>query len=905
MAMTYQNFASLGVNLNRQKYGPLDISNVFTSEADLKYYLTKGTFTTGVSEYWYKSASEKVVPYPYEGQVLATVIDGVVNVYALSLDAEGNFQTQEIGAKVEVDGKTIKLNADGKLELVGIPADITGKTLVPSLVNGELTWAEPDTSTAEGQAQEIEGLKTRVTALEATVNGTGEGDEHVKGLVEKVADNAQAIADEVNAREAAIGVEANGEAPATGLYKAIADALKAAKDYADENDANTVYDDTVLSGKVNDNASAIAIIQGQIGDTESGLVKDIADNKKAIEDLNTAYAEADADTLEAAQTYTNTAISDLEIDIDREDSVDYIIIKKNGVVIDKVNASLFVQDSFLDDVNYDPETRKITFSWKMGDGSTKSDEIEVADLVDTYTNGTGLKLENNEFSVDTTVIATVESLNAVASVANAAQTAQQVSDAIDAKIENANLGQYAKAADVESTLEGYYTKTDIEGKGYAVATEVASTYATKAELTTHESEIANELLAYAKTADVNAELTKKIETGSIAHSSETVAEGVTVEGTKLNIVVDAYTKQEVRDYVADVIEDMTGGESAADVLLALNNHIATYEEKVGQIDAKDAAQDTAIAKAQADATQGIADAKKVSDDLAALDTRVGNNTNEISVVKGTITTVNETLSGKVTALENKDIELAGLITGLDTAVKGNATTIGEHTADIAALEAKDSEFAGLINTLSNNKADKTTLETLAGNVYTKTEVDNLFKNFDQTAITDAIAANKKAIEDEAARAKVAEEANKALIDTLIGEDANKSVRTIASEEVAKVVDSAPEAFDTLKEIATWIQDDATGAAAMSATIAGHSTILAGFGGEGEPADVKTYVNDQIAAAAYKLPVATLEALGGVKSSEAENGVTVAADGTMSVNSVNVNKLVQTEGEELILNGGKA
>ena len=52
MAMTYQNFASLGVNLNRQKYGPLYISNVFTSAADLKYYLTKGTFTEGVSEYW-------------------------------------------------------------------------------------------------------------------------------------------------------------------------------------------------------------------------------------------------------------------------------------------------------------------------------------------------------------------------------------------------------------------------------------------------------------------------------------------------------------------------------------------------------------------------------------------------------------------------------------------------------------------------------------------------------------------------------------------------------------------------------------------------------------------------------------------------------------------------------------
>lgn len=52
-----------------------------------------------------------------------------------------------------------------------------------------------------------------------------------------------------------------------------------------------------------------------------------------------------------------------------------------------------------------------------------------------------------------------------------------------------------------------------------------------------------------------------------------------------------------------------------------------------------------------------------------------------------------------------------------------------------------------------------------------------------------------------------------------------------------------------------------------------------------------------------IPVATMEALGLVKSSNAENKITVVSDGTMEVNSINVNKLVQTDGEELILNGG--
>lgn len=47
------------------------------------------------------------------------------------------------------------------------------------------------------------------------------------------------------------------------------------------------------------------------------------------------------------------------------------------------------------------------------------------------------------------------------------------------------------------------------------------------------------------------------------------------------------------------------------------------------------------------------------------------------------------------------------------------------------------------------------------------------------------------------------------------------------------------------------------------------------------------------------------ALGVVKTSSAENGVAVATDGTMSVNSLNVEKLSQTAGTRLILDGGSA
>lgn len=57
--------------------------------------------------------------------------------------------------------------------------------------------------------------------------------------------------------------------------------------------------------------------------------------------------------------------------------------------------------------------------------------------------------------------------------------------------------------------------------------------------------------------------------------------------------------------------------------------------------------------------------------------------------------------------------------------------------------------------------------------------------------------------------------------------------------------------------------------------------------------------------AVDIPKATTEALGVVLGSTAENKISVDADGTMEVNSVNVNKLTQTEGEFLILDGGSS
>lgn len=54
-----------------------------------------------------------------------------------------------------------------------------------------------------------------------------------------------------------------------------------------------------------------------------------------------------------------------------------------------------------------------------------------------------------------------------------------------------------------------------------------------------------------------------------------------------------------------------------------------------------------------------------------------------------------------------------------------------------------------------------------------------------------------------------------------------------------------------------------------------------------------------------IPLATATQQGLVRGSDAENGISILADGTMQVNSLNVNRLTQTNDTDLILDGGSA
>jgi hypothetical protein len=64
--MKYEGVATLGVNLNRQKYGPLDVSSVLLTLNDLKAYCAGDA--SKMSEGWTGGT-----PYPYPGQIIVVL----------------------------------------------------------------------------------------------------------------------------------------------------------------------------------------------------------------------------------------------------------------------------------------------------------------------------------------------------------------------------------------------------------------------------------------------------------------------------------------------------------------------------------------------------------------------------------------------------------------------------------------------------------------------------------------------------------------------------------------------------------------------------------------------------------------------------------------------------------------
>lgn len=278
--------------------------------------------------------------------------------------------------------------------------------------------------------------------------------------------------------------------------------------------------------------------------------------------------------------------------------------------------------------------------------------------------------------------------------------------------------------------------------------------------------------------------------------------------------------------------------------------VDALETKVGTVPA-DKTVVQMISDAQAAATyDDTALAGRVTaaeSDIDALETKVGDKSVSVQIeekitalnlpttyeAKGAAATVKTELVGKDT--DNADSATIagakkyadGLNTAMDTRVDALEAAIGEGgsvgaqiDAKIQTLDVEDTAVAGQYVSAVSETDGKITVTRAALPDYTE--------------VYDAKGAAAQALTDAKSYADGLNTAMDTRMDTaegklttLIGSDADKSVRTIANEELAAqlIPETAKDSLDTLQEIAAWIQAHPDDASAMNTRITDLETLV--------------------------------------------------------------------------------
>lgn len=650
----------------------------------------------------------------------------------------------------------------------------------------------------------------------------------------------------------------------------------------DGND-NTTYEFVALEDKVG--FSVVTKFNGtQVGDaveyvldaytkSEADAITDALDERidvlEAKEDKDTTYSVAANDKV---LKLTGTELSST-ISLKHENGM-ISLTGIDGAVIAEFSDADFVKDGMLENVEYDADTNTLSFTWNTAAG-TKTDSVVLSDIIEAYTAGNGLNLSGTEFSVK--IDASSESFLIVGTdgvklsgVQNAINTAVEAAEgraAADAQ----SKADAAKQAAIDDAATKYATtealtqlETDLDARLDDLEAYDHSTYATKEELEPVKTTANN-----ASTAVANLE----------TRFDEIVAVGG--EPNAINKI------------------QVNGSE------LAINNKTVNIEVPTKFSDlTDDSGFDARITAAKNQADKGVSDASTAQATADNNATEIGKHETRI----GLLETAKGDHETRIISLENADNQhaseynaLKGIVDGHTSALatKAEQTTVDTISTKVGANETaiatlKDTTIPA-INTEINKKAN-------SADVYTKTEIGTIAE--DKTLIQMIEEAqNAATYDDTAIKASIKQNTDAIAILNGNSETAG-SVAKIAADaakaEVAAVVDSAPEAFNTLKEIATWISEDETATEALVSRVAANETAIAAINNEtsGILATSKAYTDSQIAA----LPAATADTLGLVKYDNA----TVKMNDNKQLYVAKVSTDILEQGTNiLVLNGGSA
>ena len=233
------------------------------------------------------------------------------------------------------------------------------------------------------------------------------------------------------------------------------------------------------------------------------------------------------------------------------------------------------KDQFLSNVVYSSATKVITFTFETATG-TKTTDVNISDLIDTYTAGNGLTLTDGKFSVkkDATSQAYIEVTADGVKVIGVDEALALKADKTDVttslanKVDNAtyatdktNINNAIKTVSDNLTAEtsratGVEDGIKAEVAKKANATDVNTSLDKKLDKTTYTTDKAtyalkSEVAKKANTTDVTTELNKKANSSDV-YTTAQVDEKVNVKAN----AADVYTRDEIDTLTAT----MDGGE---------------------------------------------------------------------------------------------------------------------------------------------------------------------------------------------------------------------------------------------------------------------------------------------------------------------------------------------------------
>lgn len=426
----------------------------------------------------------------------------------------------------------------------------------------------------------------------------------------------------------------------------------------------------------------------------------------------------------------------------------------------------------------------------------------------------------------------------------------------------------------------------------------------------------------------------------------------TAEGETLSDALD--TLVEIQKYITD--EGAAADEMVKDI--EANATAITAEKE--RAEAAEATLTSEVAK-KADATQ-------VATDISTAKSQAIESANATAQEKAdaALETAKEYTDSEVDKLEVVIAEHTNTIAGNAEAARADATSkanLAEQNAKDYADEqigAAKTELQGAINTVDGKLADYAKAQDVADELdavntkfdsyYTKTEIDTTVSGINEEVSKKALATDLTAVSDKVdALAGIKKVSDEFTLDASTGELA---IDVIAQSKVADLdtalankvtrvstiyndVDTewtllSPENQAKLEALVIGDEGgveisgkvNAENVEGLDSYISGKRNTLGGLLSEANEDALAALTSGQydnkvngveLAGTLATIdsnknviiPYATNDLAGLVKSAEAENKVSVGIDGTMTVNNLNVNKLVQTGGDTFILDGGSA